>query len=392
MEDRNIFGNDGTHAAECRILDKTINNRSKSFPDWAPGDRVWWGIRGEADQAKFLKEIDLKLRKKVSQSVDQKQKSLHPVQPTSEPKSRTIRTRSRRYKPLDVNLLINEKPVRMEIDTGHKGFSLMSQAKFITLFAENAINPSRAKLSTLYGETIPVLGEVDVDVWYGEQRTQLPLVIFEGVGPSLMGLEWMSAIRLDWKSINVKAKNELECVRPWAQIHVDIAGPVQGKLFLLMFDVPYKWSEIAPMTKGTTESIIHALTFFFSRFGIPETLTSANAPQFKASKFGEFCRQTGIQYNRVSPIPPLLLAKGEIQIILRRLKRLQLSYVCNRLAQRFVGYSETPDTAKGTSTSSAQEMPEKMNTTIVTEHIPVRETGSFRLAGRFWLLSEQHIP
>ena len=47
-----------------------------------------------------------------------------------------------------------------------------------------------------------VRGQILVKVRYGSQMyEQLPLYVVEGVGPSLMGRDWLRAIRLDWESI-----------------------------------------------------------------------------------------------------------------------------------------------------------------------------------------------
>lgn len=134
-----------------------------------------------------------------------------------------------------MNLLINDKPVKMETNVEFNGLSLMSQETFTTLFSGNDLQSSTSKLRTHSGKLIPVFGDVNVDVCYGEQRERLPLVVYKGAGPSLLGQDWMSVIRLDWKTINVNAKNELEFVLPWARLHVDYTGPVQGKSFLYSY-------------------------------------------------------------------------------------------------------------------------------------------------------------
>ena len=52
-----------------------------------------------------------------------------------------------------------------------------------------------------------MVGKVDVEVQYQGQQAKLPLIVVEGDGPSLIGCDWLSAIHLDWKSINmVKSK------------------------------------------------------------------------------------------------------------------------------------------------------------------------------------------
>ena len=40
-----------------------------------------------------------------------------------------------------------------------------------------------------------------MEVKYGEQTVELPLVVVNAEGPSLFGCDWMTEIKLDWKKI-----------------------------------------------------------------------------------------------------------------------------------------------------------------------------------------------
>ena len=57
---------------------------------------------------------------------------------------------------------------------------------------------SVAKLCTFTGESITVVGEVEVDVEYGGQCRKMNLVIVQGHGSSLFGRDWLKLIKLDW--------------------------------------------------------------------------------------------------------------------------------------------------------------------------------------------------
>ena len=46
------------------------------------------------------------------------------------------------------------------------------------------------------------MGSTDVQVSYEGQTAQLPLVVVKGVGPTLMGRNWLSRIRLNWSKIH----------------------------------------------------------------------------------------------------------------------------------------------------------------------------------------------
>ena len=60
-------------------------------------------------------------------------------------------------------------------------------------------------LKTYTSEVIPVRGEVQVMVTYGEQKKQLTLYVTKQEGPCPLGKEWLTTIRLDWKTIRLAA-------------------------------------------------------------------------------------------------------------------------------------------------------------------------------------------
>ena len=103
--------------------------------------------------------------------------------------------------PIKVEVLLDHKPVCMELDTGAP-VSLMSRKMLDNLFPGYTLQPCSLPMQTYLGETITVAGQVQVEVRYGEQQETLPLVVVEGSGPCLFGRQWLSKIRLNWQSIN----------------------------------------------------------------------------------------------------------------------------------------------------------------------------------------------
>lgn len=51
------------------------------------------------------------------------------------------------------------------------------------------------------GKEIVTVGETDFSVSYKDQEATLPLVIVSGTGPSLLGCNWLSTLRLDWLEV-----------------------------------------------------------------------------------------------------------------------------------------------------------------------------------------------
>ena len=58
--------------------------------------------------------------------------------------------------------------------------------------------------------------------------------------------------------------------RPWQRVHVDFAGPFQGKMFLLVVDAHSKWPEVVNMTTTSAQCTIEELRRMFASYGIPE--------------------------------------------------------------------------------------------------------------------------
>jgi len=80
---------------------------------------------------------------------------------------------------------------------------------------------------------------------------------------------------------------------PWTRLHIYFAGPMEGKMFLIIIDSHSKWIEVFPMTNATSSSTIRYLRQLFAQFSIPETIVTDNGTQFVSTKFKEFCRLNG---------------------------------------------------------------------------------------------------
>ena len=93
------------------------------------------------------------------------------------------------------------KPLTMELDTG-AAVSLVSESTYQEYWPDRQLQECKTRLSTYSGEPLGVLGTLEVEVQYGEQRAHLPLVVLKGEGPSLFGRNWLESVRLDWKRIH----------------------------------------------------------------------------------------------------------------------------------------------------------------------------------------------
>jgi hypothetical protein len=76
--------------------------------------------------------------------------------------------------------------------------------------------------------------------------------------------------------------------QPWHRIHVDYAGPVKNKYFLIVVDAHSKWVEIFPSNGPTAGDTIKNLRQSFSRFGLPVSIVSDNGTCFTSREFQDF--------------------------------------------------------------------------------------------------------
>ena len=121
--------------------------------------------------------------------------------------------------PYVVQVNVHGKPVNMcmEVDTGAT-LSIMTHETYLATWGGAQaphIKTSSVHLCTYTGQTLKVVGMVEVDVQYGEQQATLNLVIVNAKGPPLLGCDWLAAILLNWgqfHKVDVEVNGALEAV------------------------------------------------------------------------------------------------------------------------------------------------------------------------------------
>ncbi|XP_052751027.1 uncharacterized protein K02A2.6-like [Galleria mellonella] len=106
--------------------------------------------------------------------------------------------------------------------------------------------------------------------------------------------------------------------KPWSRVHVDFAGPFQGKTFLVLVDSYSKWfeAEIVPtMNSGT---VITVLRKIFTSQGLPDVLVSDNGRAFTSEEFNNFLKKNGIKHLYSPPYHPE--TKGQIERAIQTFK------------------------------------------------------------------------
>ena len=103
-------------------------------------------------------------------------------------------------KPIVIAVSVNNHSIEMELDSGSP-VSLIPSTLYNKLFTGVALKPSELHLSTFTGESLQVLGVMDVTVKYGEKHYSLKLHVVSQGNTALFGRDWLKEIKLDWKEI-----------------------------------------------------------------------------------------------------------------------------------------------------------------------------------------------
>lgn len=109
-----------------------------------------------------------------------------------------------------VTPIVNGVKLTMKIDTG-ASLSLISEATYRQTWPSGSIppiQPSSSNLGTYTGERIQILGKKEVRVQINQQLAHLNLEVVRGQGPSLMGVDWLECLHLEWNRIYSLQANE----------------------------------------------------------------------------------------------------------------------------------------------------------------------------------------
>ena len=137
--------------------------------------------------------------------------------------------------------------------------------------------------------------------------------------------------------------------RPWSRLHIDYAGPMDGKMFLVVIDAHSKWIEVFPTSHATALTTVQHLRQLFAQFGIPDSIVSDNGTQFTAQEFQDFCKSNGIQHIRSSPYHPSSngLAERAVQVFKQGMKKASSGTVSDKVSRLLFHYRITPHTTTG---------------------------------------------
>ena len=131
---------------------------------------------------------------------------------------------------------------------------------------------------------------------------------------------------------------------------MDYAGPVDGKMILVIIDAHSKWVE-AICTHGSTSAVV--IEELGAQFGIPETVVTANGTCFVSAEFGNFLSRNGVKHITSAPYHPASngLAERVVQVVKQGLRKNTRGSMKSRLAHLLFQYRITPQTIAGVSPS-----------------------------------------
>ena len=90
----------------------------------------------------------------------------------------------------------------MEVDTG-TSVSIMPETLYRQLWPRRGLMETTIRLQTYSKQPVAVVGITDVQIDYEGQTATLPLVIVKGEGPTLLGRNWLSQIRIKFITLPV---------------------------------------------------------------------------------------------------------------------------------------------------------------------------------------------
>ena len=139
--------------------------------------------------------------------------------------------------------------------------------------------------------------------------------------------------------------------RPWARLHIDYAGPVEGQMLLVVIDAHSKWIKVEVGKDATAEATIQRLRTILSRFGIPETVMTNNGPCFSSREFHDFLKNNCVTHIRSAPYHPSSngMAERAVQTVKQGVKKMTTGTLRDKLARFLFQYRITPQTTTGVS-------------------------------------------
>ena len=139
--------------------------------------------------------------------------------------------------------------------------------------------------------------------------------------------------------------------QPMDRVHIDFAGPIEGKQLLIIVDAHSKWPHVEILNSTASDGVIEKLRSFCATFGIMKTLVSDNATCFTSETFKKFCQMNGIRH--ITGAVYHSKTNGQAEIVVKQVKNALKSLtkstntLRHRLDEFLFRYRATPHSTTG---------------------------------------------
>ncbi|XP_032069726.1 uncharacterized protein K02A2.6-like [Thamnophis elegans] len=156
---------------------------------------------------------------------------------------------------------------------------------------------------------------------------------------------------------------------PWSWVHVDFAGPIQGRMLLIVVDAFSKCVEVVHMSSTMADALIASLRHLFATHGLPDVVVSDNGPQLTAAKFEAFLASLGIRHALTSPFHPSSngLAERAVRSVKEALSKMDHLPWQERIDAFLLAHHSTPSPESNTSPAELL-MGRRLRTTLDRLH------------------------
>ncbi|XP_064100788.1 uncharacterized protein K02A2.6-like [Macrobrachium nipponense] len=137
--------------------------------------------------------------------------------------------------------------------------------------------------------------------------------------------------------------------KPWSRLHIDFAGPIDGKYFLIIVDSHSKFLDIQFSSSTTSAVTIGHLRKTFCNFGIPDIIVSDNAPNFVSQEMEEFLCKNSIKHVTPAPYHPSSngLAETAVRTFKEGLGKFKKRDIQTRICRFLYNYRRTVNSSTG---------------------------------------------
>ena len=131
--------------------------------------------------------------------------------------------------------------------------------------------------------------------------------------------------------------------KPWSRIHIDYAGPMRNKMYLVIIDTCSKRIDVFPVLSANSETNIDKLRTLFATHGIPNSIVTDNATVFVSEEMRKIWKNNGIQHITSSPYHPATndLAEQVVQTFKAGFKHMTSGSVETKITRFLFNYRMT---------------------------------------------------